>query len=103
MKNIIKNAFLNALATALYVTAIASFLFYASKFFGPAKADTVFIPIIMLSLFVFSAALTGILVFGRPVIWYLDGRKKDAVLLLTYTLGFFLIIIISLFTLYLTL
>ncbi len=103
MKNhIIKNAVINALATALYIALIASFLFYAPKTFGQNKADTVLVPIVMLSLLVFSAALTGMLIFGRPALWYLDGKKKEALSLFIYTLVFFLIItIIALFTLYL--
>jgi len=80
--------------TALYVFVISSFLFYASKIFGKDEPNTVLVPIMMLSLFVFSAALVGTLVFGRPITWYLDGKKKEAVSLLLYTLGVFLIITI---------
>ncbi len=102
MKNdIVKNAVLNALATAAYIAAVASFLFYAPKVFGTQKVDTVLVPIVMLSLLVFSAAFTGLLIFGRPAIWYLDGKKKEAVSLLALTLGIFLIITLSaLFTLF---
>ncbi|MBI2514688.1 hypothetical protein HYV91_00645 [Candidatus Wolfebacteria bacterium] len=92
--NIIKNAFLHASTTALYVAAVASFLFYAPKVFEPQRADTVLIPIAMLLLFVFSAAITGVSIFGRPILWYLDGKKQEAISLLLYTLGFFLIITI---------
>jgi len=54
-------------------------------------------------LFVFSAALTGLLVFGRPVLWYFDGRKKEALSLLAHTLAIFLVItIIALFLLLLS-
>lgn len=93
MKNIIfKNALINAMATVLYVTAVASFLFYAPKFFEPDKNETVLIPIVMLSLLVFSVAITGTMIFGKPAVWYLDGKKKEALLLLAYTLGTFGII-----------
>jgi len=104
MKNsIIKNAVINALAMALYIVFIASFLFYAPKFFGQNKPDTVLAPIVMLSLLVFSAAFTGFLIFGRPVLWYLDGKKEEAISLFAYTLGFFLVItVIALLILYLS-
>lgn len=46
-----------------------------------------FAPIIMLSLLVLSAAIMAILVFGRPVMLYLDNQKKDAVVMLFYTIG----------------
>ena len=96
LKNeIIKNAAINAFLTALYIIIIASFLFYVPKFSGLDKADdTVLAPIIMLSLLVFSAALVGSLIFGRPVLWYLEDKKNEAVSLLIYTLGILLIIIL---------
>ena len=92
MKNtIIKNAFFNALGTTLYIVAISSFVFYVPKALGLAdKPDTILAPITMLSLLVFSAALTGSLMFGRPILWYLDGKKQEALSLLIYTLGIFL-------------
>jgi hypothetical protein len=103
MNPILKNALLNALATALYIALIASFLFYVPRVFGTEQDDTVLVPIVMLSLFVFSASVTGLLVFGRPVLWYLDGKKAEAISLLGYTLGFFFIIItLAFLTLYLS-
>lgn len=100
--NIIKTAALNAILTAVYIAVVASFLFYAPKVFGSSgKPDTVLAPIVMLSLFVFSAALTGTLIFGRPILWYLDGKKSEAVSLLAYTLAIFLAItILTLLALY---
>jgi hypothetical protein len=64
---ILKTAFLNAAATAAYVIAVGSFLFYAPKVFGPSKSAV--IPIAMLLLLIFSAALTGSLILGRPALW----------------------------------
>ena len=90
MNIIIKTATINAALTALYVSAISSFLFYIPKIFDTTKPDTVLAPIMMLSLLVFSAALVGALIFGKPILWYLDGKKKEAVSLLFYTLGIFL-------------
>ncbi|MBI2099842.1 MAG: hypothetical protein HYT48_00700 [Candidatus Vogelbacteria bacterium] len=100
---IIKPALINAALTALYIVLIASFLFYAPDFVGKKQPDTVLMPIVMLSLFVFSAALTGFLMLGRPVLWYWDGKKKEAVSLLAYTLGIFLVFtVIVLLALYLS-
>ena len=102
--NIIKNATLDAVLSALYVALIGSFLFYIPKFLHSDKPDTVLAPILMLSLLVFSAALMGILIFGRPVLWYFDNKKQEAVLLLAYTLGiFFVITLIILTAVYFTL
>ncbi|MCC7522684.1 hypothetical protein IT407_02710 [Candidatus Uhrbacteria bacterium] len=89
MKNsIVKIAGLNALGTALYVALVASFLTYVPPMFFSKAEDTVLIPIAMLLLFVLSASITGSLVVGRPVLWYLDGKKKEAVSLFMMTLGF---------------
>ncbi|PJE50742.1 MAG: hypothetical protein COV29_03345 [Candidatus Yanofskybacteria bacterium CG10_big_fil_rev_8_21_14_0_10_36_16] len=89
MKNkIVKTALINTLLTAGYVILVASFMFYAPRILNFDKGpDTVFAPILMLLLFVLSAAITGWLVFGKSVMWYLDGFKKEALSLLSHTLG----------------
>lgn len=95
-KDVLKYALINSFLTALYIGLVASFLFYGLRSFEQ-EPDTVFAPLLMLMLFVFSAALTGTLVLGRPVLWYLDGRKKEAINLLFYTLlAFFVIILFAL-------
>ena len=91
MKSTIKYAAMNSLGTAAYIVFVVSLIFFFGSRF-PEDGKTVFAPIAMLMLFVFSAAFTSALVFGRPVIWYIDGKKKDAVKLLVYTLGIFLAI-----------
>jgi hypothetical protein len=63
------------------------------------KNNTILIPIAMLMLFVFSAAFTGILILGRPVMWYLDGKKKEAIYLLFYTLLVFFVVTLIAFLL----
>ena len=102
--NIIKNAGLNAVLSVLYISLIGSFLFYTPKIFDSEKPDTVFAPILMLSLLVLSVAVMGILIFGKPLLWYMDNRRHDAVSLLAYTLGiFFVITLIISMALYFTL
>jgi len=91
MNHVMKTALFNALATAFYVTVVGSFMYYGSmKKVG--KNSAFLAPIAMLLLFVFSAALTGFLIFGRPALLYIDGKKKEALSLLTYTLTFFCVI-----------
>ncbi len=86
--NIIKSALLNAFATALYIAGVASFLFYAPKVFQPEKADTMLAPMVMLMLFVFSVAFTGSLIFGRPILWYMDGKRKKPFLCFSTRWGY---------------
>lgn len=94
---ILKFAGLNTLGTVLYIALVSSLLFYAPRIFGTKKEDTVFIPIAMILLFVLSASITGLFVLGRPVLWYLDGKKKEAVSLFIATLGFLFLITFFLF------
>lgn len=102
-KDILKHAFVNAILTSFYIGLVASFLFYAPRLFDFVdKPDTVFAPIMMLMLFVFSAAITGTLVFGRPVLWYMEGAKKDAVNLFLYTLADFFVIMLLAFVILVT-
>jgi hypothetical protein len=92
-KEIIKYAFFNSFGATLYIIAIAVFMYLGGKgIFG--EGNTIFSPIIMLMLFVFSAAFTGSLIFGRPILWYLDNKKREALSLILYTLGIFLLLTI---------
>jgi hypothetical protein len=97
--NILKNAFLNSFGATAYIAAVASFLFYGVKNLGPD--DTLLVPIMMLMLLVLSVAVMAVLIFGRPVLWYLDGNKKEAISLLVSTLLiFFLTTLIVFLSLY---
>lgn len=91
MSEIKKTALVNAIATALYIIAVGSFMYYGSVI-KLGRANIILVPITLLLLFVFSAALTGFLIFGKPAQMYVDGKKKEALSLLTYTLSFFSII-----------
>jgi len=94
MAKIITRALINAISTAIYIILVASLLF-SFQTSTPTK-DIIIIPIAMLLLFVCSAAITGFLVFGKPAMLYLDGKKKEAISLLSYTIGIlFLITLIS--------
>lgn len=96
-KSILKFAGINALGTFLYIGLVSSLMFNAPKIFGSDSKETVLIPIAMLLLFVVSASITGLLVLGRPIMWYLDGKKKEAVSLLVGTIMFLLLITIVAF------
>lgn len=86
MNNIKKTAFINALATTVYIIAVGSFMYYGSLI-KLGRANTFLIPITFLLLFVFSAAFTSFLIFGKPAQMYVDGKQKEALTLLTYTLS----------------
>ena len=94
--SIIKHALANSLLTVLYIIFVAGFLFNAQWIFP--HEPSVVIPIGMLLLFVFSATVCGSLVLGRPIIWFLDGKKKEAVSLFGYTILFFFLAAVIVFT-----
>jgi len=100
-KNITKTALIDALATVVYVALVALFLFYVPRMLTSFQQQSALVPIFMLLLFVFSAALTGIFVFGKPVIWYLDGKKKEALSLIGCTLLFIFLCTLVAFLVYL--
>ncbi|MEJ0021466.1 MAG: hypothetical protein WDN47_02660 [Candidatus Doudnabacteria bacterium] len=75
----------HAVLVLLYVTLVASIMNHGSVWFG--QKDTAFTPILVLMLFVLSAAITSALVLGRPVLMYFDGQKKEALKFFGYTVG----------------
>lgn len=96
LKKIIFYGFRNSLGVAIYTTGIAWFLSNGEKLFGNAK--NFLIPMAMLMLFIISAAITGMLVFLQPVLWFLNNNKKQAFRLLFITLGWLGIETIVVFT-----
>ncbi len=93
---IFKYAIANSMLTVFYVVLIALFFSNAQSLFGDTKSPL--IPMAMLLLFVFSAALCGTLVFGRPILWYVEGRKNDALKLFSFTILLILLVVIIIFT-----
>ena len=92
---IFKRAAINALLASAYVAAVGLFMSHASFIFGPTDNDLT--PVAVLMLLVFSAALMAILVFGQPVLWYIDGKKKAALNLLGYTMVSLLVLMLMTF------
>ena len=89
-KTTIKYAFWHAIAAALYITAVAGLMTNANKFLG--QANNVLGVMSFLLTFVISAAVMGLLIFGRPAMWYVNGAKKEGVVLSIYTVGFLVLI-----------
>ena len=92
-------SFGHALLVLIYTSAVAWVMFHASTLFGKAdgKADTFLAPVAMLLLFVLSATIVGSLVIGRPVLMYLDGKKKEALQFLGYTIFWLFVLTIIVF------
>ena len=89
-KHIIGYAFLHALLTVFYIAGVATIMTGLEDVFGPRSG--ILGPIVFLSLFVVSAAVVGMLIFFRPLLWYLESRKKEAIQLAVSTVAFLALI-----------
>ncbi|OGG01230.1 MAG: hypothetical protein A3F83_16875 [Candidatus Glassbacteria bacterium RIFCSPLOWO2_12_FULL_58_11] len=90
----------NAAGVMLYTSAVAWLMFHGQQVFG--RPANFLMPLFILLLLIISASITGLLVFGKPILLYLDGLKKEAFTLLFATLAwliFFAILIISILVL----
>lgn len=88
MVTINKTALKNSLLTALYVAGVGSFMYFGSQV-KIGRANSFLVPVSLLLLFVCSASITGYLMFGKPIFLYIDGKKKEAITLVTHTLIYF--------------
>jgi hypothetical protein len=92
-QKIIKNAFINSAEAVIYVALVVVVIMNGERLFGNQE-NKIISGIAFLLTFVFSAAVMGVVIFGRPILWYLDGFKKEAVKLIIYTLGFLFVILV---------
>lgn len=78
-----KTSLLNALGTLVYIAIVASIMQNGDRIFG--EMENYIGPIAFLLLFTLSAIVVGSLVLGKPILLYLDGKKKEAVQLFFQT------------------
>jgi hypothetical protein len=100
-KKILQYSFLAVVGEVAYVVIIITFMQNAQKLFG--NVPEYLAGITMLLLLVISAAISGGLVLGKPILMYFDGQKKEALLQFIATIGWlilFLIIIFSIFVIF---
>jgi sterol desaturase/sphingolipid hydroxylase (fatty acid hydroxylase superfamily) len=90
--------FLLALGEGVYILLVAFLMQNANKLFGN-KPNTVSLAAFLL-LFVVSAVVSGALVFGKPILLYLNGKKKEALELFGFTIAW-LSVFLAVFLLFL--
>jgi len=76
---------IDSLGVAIYVFIVSRLISSGQELFG--KMEKFWGPFVFLLLFVLSAAVVGLLVFGRVAYFYLEGYKKESISLLFYTVG----------------
>ena len=90
-KDFSKKTYLVGLVQAAGVTMYCLFVSWVFSFlrnFPDSQLPTLFVPAFMLMFLVFSAALTGSLVFGYPVYLLVNKEIKRAISILLFTLLF---------------
>ena len=85
MKSTITKGLLHSIATVFYILVVATIMTNADSLFG--QMNGFLGPVVVLSLFTLSALVVGTLVLGKPLMLYLDGKKKEAVSLLLATIS----------------
>lgn len=84
--SLIKKAALSALGVFAYVALLAALLQNIQRFVGEIQPG-ILAAAATLTLFIISACVTSSLVLLRPVLMYLEGSKKDALKLFSYTVA----------------
>jgi small-conductance mechanosensitive channel len=84
-----KKPFIYAAVAGIYIIFIVNLInTFAVIFPGPDK-KTILIPIVMLGLFVLSAAVMGFLFLYEPFELYMQNKKQEALSFFGKTLGIF--------------
>ena len=82
----------SAVGEIAYIAIVTGVMSNASQLFGQKQHDVIG-PIVFLTLIVLSVAVSGALIFGRSVMLYLDGKKKESLEVFGYTIGWLMIIL----------
>lgn len=88
-------SFLHSLGVVFYIIIVAFLMINGNSWFG--NMNHVLGPIAFLMLFTLSAAIVGLLVFGRPVYLFLNGQKKEALSFMFHTIAFLFVEAIIIF------
>lgn len=96
---ILKQSFYFSTLAVLYISFVTVVMRNASHLFGSDNIENKsFIgPVVFLLLIVISVAMMGMLIFGKPVMLYIDGKKREAVAMIVSTIGCLVIYLTLLF------
>jgi uncharacterized membrane protein YbhN (UPF0104 family) len=91
-KELVKYSFLMAVGELAYIFLVVLFMRNAQKILG--NDQNIISTMAFLLVVVLSASVSGALILGKPIMLYLDNKKKEAIILFSLTLGWFLLFII---------
>ncbi len=77
MKNLYKWSLFHSLGILVYIGLVATLIFNGEAIFG--EMNNFIGPVAFLLLFTLSALIVGGLALGKPIMLYLDNKKKEAV------------------------
>lgn len=83
------NPLINALAAGLYIGAVVLVLNTIIGLTEGSGDNSILIPLVMLSLFVLSAATMGYIFLYQPLQMFFDGKRKEAIDLFLKTTAIF--------------
>jgi hypothetical protein len=94
-----KKPFIYALAAAVYIALVVSIIKVLTTF-QPSGAEGTLVPMMMmLSLFVLSAAVMGFIFLSEPFRLYMEDRKQEGVAFFIRIVGFFACFVVLFFVL----
>lgn len=85
-KKIVKQSVLFSSLAVLYIALVSTIMSNAERIVGQQEKGVI-APIIFLLLLVVSVATMGTLIFGKPIMLYMDGKKREAVAMVICTIG----------------
>lgn len=94
-----KNPLINAFSASAYIFIVVSVMTLITQPLRN-KPDTFFAPVMVLFVLTLSVAVMAYLFFYQPLLYFIEGKKKEAVELFVKTVGIFAvftIIVLSLF------
>ncbi len=83
-----KNPLINALSASAYIVLVVTVMTFVTQPLKD-KPDTFGAPIIVLFVLTLSVAVMAYLFFYQPVLFFIEGKKKEAVNLFIKTVGVF--------------
>lgn len=93
-KSLVSLSFFLALGEGAYISLVALIMRNANKIFG--QQPTILALVAFLLLFVLSAAVSGALILGKPILLYFENKKKEALELFCLILSWLFIFLVVL-------